>query len=102
MSGRKDNMPAEMKIISRTLPLPGAAGTEQTPTPGWGICLTRSHHEGIIREAQNVFPKGAHLDTRTTMCGKPATDAELESSANPQPGKAALRSTRFPACGFWR
>src|SRR5205814_4758750 len=28
--------------------------------------------------------------------------AELESSANPQPGKAALRSARFPACGFWR
>src|SRR5438477_2123984 len=28
--------------------------------------------------------------------------AELESSANPKPGKAALRSARFPACGFWR
>src|SRR5438034_6659500 len=44
----------------------------------------------------------AHLDTPTKVRPKRAPVAELESSANPQPGKAALRSARFPACGFWR
>src|SRR5438874_12694147 len=29
-------------------------------------------------------------------------NSTLESSANPQPGKAALRGARFPARGFWR
>src|SRR5205814_2607409 len=46
--------------------------------------------------------KGAHLDTPTKVRRERASVAELESSANPQPGKAALRSARFPACGFWR
>src|SRR5438034_6009214 len=44
----------------------------------------------------------AHLDTPTKVRPKRAPFAELESSANPQPGRAALRSARFPACGFWR
>src|SRR5947207_8060597 len=44
----------------------------------------------------------AHLDTPTKVRPKRAPFAELESSANPQPGKAALRSARFLACGFWR
>src|SRR5205823_3458905 len=44
----------------------------------------------------------AHLDTPSKVRCKRAPVAELESSANPQPGKAALRSARFPACGFWR
>src|SRR5947207_10989842 len=44
----------------------------------------------------------AHLDTPTKVRRERASVAELESSANPQPGKAALRSARFPACGFWR
>src|SRR5437867_8429195 len=44
----------------------------------------------------------AHLETTTKVRRKRAPVAELESSANPQPGKAALRSARFPACGFWR
>src|SRR5437667_12352869 len=42
------------------------------------------------------------IDTTTKIRRKRAPVAELESSANPQPGKAALRSARFPACGFWR
>ncbi len=45
---------------------------------------------------------GTHLGSTTKVRGKRAPVAELESSANPQPGKAALRSARFPACGFWR
>src|SRR5947207_9990930 len=44
----------------------------------------------------------AHLDTPTKVRRERASVAELENSANPQPGKAALRSARFPACGFWR
>src|SRR2546430_15030608 len=43
----------------------------------------------------------AHLEITTKVRRKRAPVAELESSANPQPGKAALRSARFPACGFW-
>ena len=42
------------------------------------------------------------LESTTKFRRKRAPVAELESSANPQPGKAALRSARFPACGFWR
>jgi len=46
---------------------------------------------------------GAHLESTTKVRRKRAPVAGLESSANPQPGKAvALRSARFPACGFWR
>src|SRR5205807_10004617 len=44
----------------------------------------------------------AQLDSTTKVRRKRAPIAELESSANPQPGKATLRSARFPACGFWR
>ena len=46
--------------------------------------------------------RGAHLESTTKFRRKRAPVAELESSANPQPGKAALPSARFPACGFWR
>jgi hypothetical protein len=45
---------------------------------------------------------GAHLEITTKIRRLCAPVTELESSANPQPGKAALRSARFPACGFWR
>ena len=46
---------------------------------------------------------GAHLESTTKVGRKRAPVAGLESSANPQPGKAvALRRVRFPACGFWR
>src|SRR5438128_9109494 len=44
----------------------------------------------------------AHIESTTKFRRKRAPVAELESSANPQPGKAALPSARFPACGFWR
>src|SRR5439155_7583015 len=45
----------------------------------------------------------AHLlETTTKLRRKGAPLAELESTANPQPGEAALGSARFPACGFWR
>src|SRR5213592_3173460 len=49
-------------------------------------------------------PRRAHrdLDTPTKVRRKQAPAAELESAAKPQPGKAALRSVRFPACRFWR
>src|SRR5438128_4286616 len=44
----------------------------------------------------------AHPDSTTTEVRlKRAPFPELESSVNPQPGKAALRIARFPACGFW-
>ena len=51
---------------------------------------------------QRRAPAGAHLGSTTKVRRKRAPVAELESFANPQPGKAALRSARFPACGFWR
>src|SRR5204862_5635649 len=44
----------------------------------------------------------AHRESITRLHRKRAPVAELESSADPQPGKAALRGARFPACGFWR
>ena len=44
----------------------------------------------------------ADLETTTKVRRKLAPVAELESCANPHPGKAALRSKRFPACGSWR
>ena len=47
----------------------------------------------------NVLPIDNRRYGRLTIC---ATLNTYESSANPQPGKAALRSARFPACGFWR
>src|SRR5438876_2896968 len=49
-----------------------------------------------------VNRRRAHLGSTTKVRRKRAPVAELESSANPQPGKAALRSARFPACGFCR
>src|SRR5439155_7570169 len=52
---------------------------------------------------QPAFAPGrAHPETTTKVRRKLAPVAELESSANPQPGKPALRSARFPACEFWR
>src|SRR5205814_8408762 len=58
------------------------------------------------REAASSIPMEvflrAHLESTTKLRRKRAPVAELESSANPQPGKAALRSARFPACGFGR
>src|SRR5437762_13868470 len=44
----------------------------------------------------------AHLGAPPMVGRERAPVAELGSSANPQPGKAALRGARFPACGFWR
>src|SRR5437660_5382847 len=48
-----------------------------------------------------VNRRRAHLGSTTKVRRKRAPVAELESCANPQLGKAALRSARFPACGFW-
>ena len=50
------------------------------------------------RDQKTSFVRG--LKSTATIMASLRETAELGSSANPQPGKAALRSERFPAYRF--
>src|SRR5439155_27036969 len=81
-------------------------GEAPSPAARMPACVQRSGRHLACRRAGHPARQnervGAHLDTTTKVRRMHAPVAELESSANPQPGKAALRSAAFPACGFWR
>src|SRR5947207_11431504 len=64
------------------------------PLPG---PLPASQGEGIRGAVQSILRSPPYSTTKARRTRAPV--AELERSANPQPGKAALRSARFPASG---
>src|SRR5256885_5066289 len=55
----------------------------------------------ILNPARRLWPRRILTVPPRSGCER-ASLTELESSVNPQPGKAALRRARFPARAYWR